>query len=532
MGVEFTRKKFLEVWRGDEFISRHVSILEAGESASEHADAFKQSGVYQIKIGTETYYEINVTFILGSAATIEEVAVPGPPPQTGLVFPHLGTYQIGNWANAGLASLPGGLTGRAQRIAKHDIAIIGIWKQWTNSDAAMDASELALFVKSFNSAIKLYSYVINVEVNDSSNLDQWVKTRNKADSESNGPGDWWLRDAAGNKTSTFAGADRLNHSDLVDLDSHSWTFAEWNARLFYFDKGDNPGEDYDALGFGWKIEYGWDGIYFDVMDWDARVTADWNEDGVDDPKEDFLASEAMSTGHIDGIDAWKSIDSAFIFAGNYAINTQDGEIGSVQTRLFDAVNGPLYEHAMGRSFSQETFGGTEAFLKDLKNLMTFSTGLDPRHEFVDCNIQIIPATHSESDWTRYGLCMVLQDDAFFGMRKGPSQSDDCVVINEYDINMGQALDAPNYAATASGYLTFQNGCYLRRFDNHLALLNPKDNGDQTITLPVEPGIQYDRLGAADFNDPVEDADVNDGATNITTQFIKEREGIIIKRVPV
>ena len=41
MGIEFTRKKFLEVWRGDEFISRHVSILEAGESASEHADTLK-----------------------------------------------------------------------------------------------------------------------------------------------------------------------------------------------------------------------------------------------------------------------------------------------------------------------------------------------------------------------------------------------------------------------------------------------------------------------------------------------------------
>jgi len=50
MAIEFTRKAYLEVWRGTRYISRHTGLLEAGESASRDSDEHG-SGEYHITIG-------------------------------------------------------------------------------------------------------------------------------------------------------------------------------------------------------------------------------------------------------------------------------------------------------------------------------------------------------------------------------------------------------------------------------------------------------------------------------------------------
>jgi len=448
-------------------------------------------------------------------------------------FPRLGVYQIGNWGVNMVNNIPGGLTGRAERIAKHDLAIIGTWKQWAydEADATKDGTNLALYIKSFNANIVLYKYENVIEINvGSSQLDEHVSKRNKADSEHNLTGDWWLRTSIGDKTSSWPGADRVNHSDAVDVDANGLTYAQWHALCHYYDEGENPGEDYDIDGYGVKKAYGWDGIYFDVMDWDARVTADWDEDGDDEPQHETEAVDRMTTGHIDAINAWKTLEPDFKYAGNYAVNVRQNEYSSVPARLFDAVNGPLFEHAL----KTEGWGGTNEFLAQMKLLMTFSTGLDPRHEFIDASNQNEqPVTHSLSDWCRYGLCMTMLDDGYFGMRRSPAESDDCVVINEYDIDVGVAIDPPDYGATSSGYNDYQLGVYKREFADGLVLLNPKGNGERTVSLPsAGAGFQWDRLGAADFTEAVEDSDVNDGATNITSQTLPERHGIIIKRVAV
>ena len=441
-------------------------------------------------------------------------------------FPRLGIYQIGNWGT-GLVNLPGGLAGRAERIAKHDIAIIDVWKQWEyNNEVTKDASDIAIYIKSFNANIVLYRYADVIEMNvGSSQLDQWVKARNKLDTESNGPGDWWLRDAAGNKTSSFSGLDRTNHSDLVDVDSHGWTYAEWYANLFYWDRGDNPGEDYDALGFGHKKVYGWSGIYFDVTDWDGRVNADWDEDNDDEPKHEAEAVLAMTTGHVDAVNAWDGLESTFLWAGNYSINSRTGEIASVPARMFDLVNGPLLE----RSLREETCCGTNNFLARYKNLMSFSTGLATRHEFVDTNDAQLPGTHSLSDWMRYGLGLVSLDNGYFGMRSEPGN--DALIINEYDIDLGQALAEPDYSGTdPSGYTRWDLNSFMREYENGMHIVNPKDNGTRVYTLPSPGGgCQWDNYGASDFSDPVDDPDVNDGDLNITTQSLPERHAIFIKR---
>jgi hypothetical protein len=115
---------------------------------------------------------------------------------------------------------------------------------------------------------------------------------------------------------------------------------------------------------------------------------------------------------------------------------------------------------------------------------------------------------------------------------------DANILDEYSFNLGARVGAVNYdgndpttATTGSGYDAFEDGVYLSEFTNGLAIVNPKANGQQTITLPsAGAGFQWDRLDAADFDN--QDPGVNDGTTNITTQTLPERHGIIIARVAV
>ncbi len=53
--LEITRKAYLEVW-GDEYVSRHQSLVDAVESAINQGP-----GTYQIRIGAEVYYEVTLT---------------------------------------------------------------------------------------------------------------------------------------------------------------------------------------------------------------------------------------------------------------------------------------------------------------------------------------------------------------------------------------------------------------------------------------------------------------------------------------
>jgi len=52
-------------------------MLEAAESATQDAEALQSPGVYQIKVGSETYYEIDVSYLLLSSS-VAEAGIPPP----------------------------------------------------------------------------------------------------------------------------------------------------------------------------------------------------------------------------------------------------------------------------------------------------------------------------------------------------------------------------------------------------------------------------------------------------------------------
>lgn len=86
---------------------------------------------------------------------------------------------------------------------------------------------------------------------------------------------------------------------------------------------------------------------------------------------------------------------------------------------------------------------------------------------------------------RYGFASTLMDDGYFDFSDGTSGSiyeTEMIWFDEFDIAgtkntswLGNAIDPPQ--ATP-----WQNGVYRRRFQNGMVLVNPRGNGDRTVTI--------------------------------------------------
>jgi hypothetical protein len=120
---------------------------------------------------------------------------------------------------------------------------------------------------------------------------------------------------------------------------------------------------------------------------------------------------------------------------------------------------------------------------------------------------------------RYGLASALMDDAYFDFSDGTGGSvykTDVVWFDEYDLDgekntrwLGPAVDPPQTKP-------WQKGVYRRRFQNGMALVNPRGNGDQIVT--VGPGFKR-------FKGRRDPAYNNGGPAE--TVLLKDRDGILL-----
>jgi len=112
---------------------------------------------------------------------------------------------------------------------------------------------------------------------------------------------------------------------------------------------------------------------------------------------------------------------------------------------------------------------------------------------------------------RYGLTTALMDNGYYYYTDvtGREHFKSAWWFDEYDVDLGQAVDGPQTKAQ-------QRGVFMRRFQNGLVLVNPKGNGRQTVTVPAG----YKRIKGS------QDPGTNNGqaASSIT---LNERDGIIL-----
>ena len=310
-------------------------------------------------------------------------------------------------------------------------------------------------------------------------------------SSETGPGyrtnnDWWARKANGDPVGSYPGNWNTNITEHVQRDANGDTWPEWAVT-----------RDYEIF---FRDIPELDIWYFDNWFYRPRTTADWDGDGNNDDRNSEDVRRDYRKGFVNGLNRARQLAPDRIFMGNVdgSPQTDDGMLTEPEYRRQVAA---LYEGAIGLSYSQETWGTWESMMAQYQT--TLSNSRDRL---------TIMSVHGEPDdyaQMRYGLASCLLDDGYYYYTTYDTEYRSALWFDEYDVNLGRAIDPPQFEP-------WQNGVYRRRFENGMALVNPKGNGRQTVRI----GDGYRRI------DGTQDRSVNNGqaAESIT---LNERDGIIL-----
>jgi hypothetical protein len=161
------------------------------------------------------------------------------------------------------------------------------------------------------------------------------------------------------------------------------------------------------------------------------------------------------------------------------------------------------EAYIGKSWSVETWGGWAPMFAQYKQVMSALAA--PK-------LGLFNVWGAKTDYQnmRYGLATCLLDDGYFAYTDTAAGYYGVVWFDELDQKLGSGQAKPTAA--------WQKGVWRRDFDNGIALVNPKGNGPQTVTLEGP----YIKIRGS--QDPV----TNNGQT-VTSVTLKDRDGIILLR---
>jgi hypothetical protein len=391
---------------------------------------------------------------------------------TGDTFPRLGGIQIGGWAS-------GHDVQRLDRIARLDIAIINLFVGH-NIDG-YSIADITSYLKKQNPNLKLLQYVNTNEVHPTRAMWEPITSKMAAEKGPNGIGDWFARNAAGENVGHWKNTWMLNITDYVTPDANGQIAPQWVADWF--------SEQYFEVGGRW------DGFFMDIMRIEPFVTLDWDRDGKNDYRKDPRVVDKYTQGNMAFYNHLKKRYPDFIGIGN--ITNWPVAENPVPARYRD-VDGGILEALAGKSFSQETWGGFAAMMA------AYRFGLDAVAEYI-----FFSALGSATDYKfmRYTLAGCLMDNGYYA--HSPDGYFDQYWFDEFDVNLGYAIDPPQYEP-------WRQGIYMRRFDNGIVFVNPDGNGSQTFDVPSG----YRKIKGT------QDPNHNDGkvATAIT---LHERDGIIL-----
>ena len=410
-------------------------------------------------------------------------------------YPRLGAYEIG-------ASFLVADPEYRERLARYDILILGMWRRWsfpdTQSGQQLSIRDVVVDIRQHASAIgnpgiKIAKYtVLNESSSKESNgasRERWDKLHSEI-----GPGypvnnDWWARDKDGAHTSSFPGQWHTNITEFVRPDANGDYFTEWAVTQDYNDFFRNTPE--------------FDMWYIDNWFWRPRVKADWNGDGTNDDKNADWVKREFLKGQVNALDRIRQLAPNIVVMGNV-----DGDptvnVGMLTESAYRGRLTALFEAAMGFDHSIEEWGSWDLMMERYRTTMRNAQD----------NILLMTVHGRANDYAtmRYGLASALMDNGYYYYTSYEGQYEDALWFDEYDVDLGRALDSPAMAP-------WQRGVYRRRFENGMAIVNPKGNGTRTVT--IEDG--YRRI------DGDQDPQHNNG-DRVTTLTLKERDGIILIRV--
>ncbi len=408
--------------------------------------------------------------LIGTSATA--MAFTKPP------FPRVGGINIGAPMNFNDP------TYQAQ-LARQSVMILGNYPGIAPGGQSINTAVQAIKAKNPNAVIFLYAMLDAVTV--ANVQDAYSAQRNQINSMK-----WWVY------TNTSFTTPELQPDDTA--------FAEVNITSWA------PKDSQGNLPVDWMTKYfvanyytpnpAIDGLYLDNTSVIPPVSGDWMRNGTVLSNTNPTVAAAFRQGFV----RYYSLLKNTLMPGKYEIGniTTWGQSGAaVPPEYVGMTNGGVDEAAIGKSWSIEAWAGWQVMFKQYvaqmaavaePKLMIFNQWGDP----------------TDYQSMRYGLGTCLLNDGYYSFTNTAAGYYGVVWFDELNSNLGQGQTAPTAA--------WQKGVWRRDFDNGIALVNPKGNGAQTVTLETS----YVKLQGT--QDPV----TNNGQT-VTTVTLKDRDGIILMR---
>ena len=413
-----------------------------------------------------------------AAAAVAQIHAAVAQSSTSPSFPRLG----GTFVAGGSMGVGFGTPAYQAQIAKLGAAVIGIWPGW--SYGGFNAQSAAAAIKAINPNIKLvlYTNIMELEAGVGSSGSAYSPIYNAANTNN-----WFLRTSW--PSGSITDADGLSQDGLNQTNNAYLTWrAAWTAANEYL--GSN-----------------WDGVFLDNVFYQPRVSADYNQSGSSQ------SASAAAQNWRNGYVAYVGYLRAALPAGKQVWgNVADWAEGSI-SGYNQLLNGGVMEGTIGESYSLEntSWAAMMNFYKIVMNALPPS------------NYMIFDQVGTVTDYQgmRYGLTSCLMDNAHYYFNDGSNYN--VIWFDEFNFNLGAAIAGPNNPSNgtySSGGLTiWKQGVYRRDFQNGIALVNPKGNGTQTVTLETT----YKQLSGTQA------PSVNNGQT-VTSVTLNDRDGVILQRL--
>lgn len=393
---------------------------------------------------------------------------------TGPTFPRLGLYSIGGPHNYEDPY-------RQAQFAKFDVVILNVWPNW-ESGKGTTMEGVVRNIKAQNSSTQVFLYVASNEFADDNSA--WPELRAKLDAER-----WWLYQAGGSGArvkSTWGDQHYIiNNTDLARRDGNGDGFLEWYTRHIV-DKFYRPNPSID-------------GFYLDNAFWRPRVNGDWNRDGVTDDQN----SAEVRRWTQEALRKYTLLMKGLMPGKLQIANVADwGGQDTTLNELGGVMDGGLLEHALGNSWSPETWGGWAELMRFYRKTRDALGG----PKMMIFNQEGSPTNYRDF---RYGFATCLLDDGYYFF--SPGNFNQIVWFDEFDVDLGRAISPPSTSA-------WQSGVYRRDYEKGIVLVNPKGNAAADLSLEAD----FRRIAGS------QDPATNDGQVTRRVR-LQERDGLVLLR---
>ncbi len=418
-----------------------------------------------------------------------------------------------------------------QNIAKYDVGVLNMWKLWGNSTAAMNAPVNA--IKALNPHILLGNYTL-LESNYQDGQDVANKLSSATGPTAFGgtwqPNDWWAHHPDGSIDSNagYPSQKLTNPTAFTTPDANGDRFSQFYGKWAAA----------NLLNVITQLDF----VFSDNAFYKPRRDMDWDRNGADD-NQNATTVRSYYTSGMAAFWAQLNVSSpGLMIMGNYdglpSFRRGFGRDAAYQRRS----EGALGETQMGASSSTENYSGWYNMMNAYWSLMDNTR---PPHLVLlgiratdDGKAAANPNNYGGGAayaFSRYAIASVLMDNGYaeihgenYARLSGPW-------FDEFDLAGAGTTGWLGGAVDPVQRVPRQNGIFARRFEQGLALVNPRTgpylvNGNlvlrtaQSIDLgALFPGEHFRRFAGT------QDPQTNNGQPVTGPLTLQPGDGLILQR---